>query len=259
MLDVNDINITRFLNLANKAALESGAALVKNKFAWSFSIDEPKRDKKLLADTESEKILLHQLLNNSGYPVLTEESGWHGENTRPKQRIEPNVFWIIDPLDGTVNYSMNIPLCCVSIALVCNKKPVLGVVYDFDRDELFSGGYGQGATMNGKKIMVSKLKKKSESIIMTGFPKASDFSDHGLARFGLEVASWQKVRMLGSAALSMAYVAAGRADAYKEENIMPWDIAGGWALIELAGGNVQVTMDDFINPLTISATNGCII
>jgi myo-inositol-1(or 4)-monophosphatase len=259
LLDINDINISKFLNLAEKAALQSGVALVKNKVAWNFSIDKPKRDKKLLADIESERILLEQLLTYSEYPVLTEESGWHGINTELEQRIEPNVFWIIDPLDGTVNYSMNIPLCCVSIALVCNKKPVLGVIYDFYRDELFSGGYGQGATMNGEKIKVSKLKKKSESIIMTGFPKARDFSDHGLARFGLEVASWQKVRMLGSAALSMAYVAAGRADAYKEENIMPWDIAGGWALIEFAGGNVHVRMDDFLNPITISASNGCII
>lgn len=258
-MDINDIDIIKSLNLAKEAALEAGAALIKNKITWNSPIDELQRDKKLRADIESERILLNQLMNNSDYPVLTEETGWHGTVIKSNEKVEPDIFWIIDPLDGTINYSMNIPLCCISMALVFNGKPILGVIYDFERDELFSGGYNQGVFMNGRAIETSKVVKKSDSVIMTGFPKARDFSEHSLVCFGKEVASWQKVRMIGSAALSMAYVAAGRADAYKEENIMPWDIAAGWALIELAGGSVNVSINSFRNPVTVNATNGYII
>lgn len=252
----SDINITQCLNLANQAALEAGSALSKNKIAWNIFVDEPERDRKLRADLESEKILLNHFLNNSDYPLLTEETGWHGLVSKSGEKNEPDIFWIIDPLDGTVNYSMNIPLCCVSVALVCAGKPILGVVYDFERNELFSGGDKLGVTRNGQAVGVSTTLKKSNSILMTGFPKARDFSDAAMFRFGMEAADWQKVRMIGSAALSMAYVASGRADAYQEENIMPWDIAAGWALVEAGGGNVEVQMEGFRAPLFVSAANG---
>jgi myo-inositol-1(or 4)-monophosphatase len=253
---ISDINITKHLGLANQATLEAGAALNKNKLAWNDLVGEHKRDRKLRADLESEKILLGCLLVTDGYPVLTEESGWHGMALDFDGESEPDTFWIIDPLDGTVNYSMNIPLWSVSVALVCAGKPVLGVVYDVERNELFSGGRDLGVTLNGQDIGVSSTLQKSESVLMTGFPKARDFSNAAMSRFGVEVADWQKVRMIGSAALSMAYVAAGRADAYQEENIMPWDIAAGWALVESAGGRVEVQMENFVMPLTVLATNG---
>jgi myo-inositol-1(or 4)-monophosphatase len=253
--DYSKINISQRLNLANQAALEAGAGLRKNKGAWNVLVKEAERDRKLRADLESEKILLRHLLDNSDYPLLTEETGWHGLQAGADANREPEVFWLIDPLDGTVNYATNIPLCCVSVALVCAGKPILGAVYDFERDELFSGGYNIGLTVNGQATGISKAIKKSESILMTGFPKARDFSENAMAQFGVEASGWQKVRMIGSAALSMAYVAAGRADAYQEESIMPWDIAAGWALVEAAGGKVEVQMDDFMTPLTLLATN----
>jgi myo-inositol-1(or 4)-monophosphatase len=254
--DINNINIAKCLALANDGALKAGAALTKNKVVWNLIIHDSERDKKLKADIESEKILLHHFLNNSDFPVLTEETGWHHLGGKSINEIESGIFWIIDPLDGTINYSMNIPLCCVSVALICNRKPVLGAIYDFERAELFSGGLGLGVKMNGQIIKVSEKIKKSESILMTGFPKARDFSERGMTRFGIAAADWRKVRMLGSASLSMAYVAAGRADAYEEESIMSWDVSAGWALIELAGGRVEAQMESFRSPLNVCATNG---
>ena len=256
LLEEFSINVPHCMELANKAALKAGAALSKNKISWNVLVQEPDRDRKLRADSEAEKILVSLILENSDYPLITEETGWHGSTPTLYEKKEPEVFWVIDPLDGTVNYSMSIPICCVSIALVCSGKPILGVVYDFERNELFSGGLNLSAMLNGHSIKVSSTPNKSESVLMTGLPKARDFSDAGMYQFGKEVAGWQKVRMIGSAALSMAYVAAGRADAYQEEKIMPWDIAAGWALVNAGGGKVDVEMDDFRRPLNVFAHNG---
>lgn len=251
-----NIDIDQNLVLATDAALTAGSALVKNRSKWSVLIGQTNRDRKLLADVESEKLLIQFITDNSSYPLLTEEMGWYGLNTENLKDKNPEIFWIIDPLDGTVNYSTNIPLCSVSIALIYKGRPILGVVYDFNREELFSGGYGKGATFNGKKFNVSKTSEKSRAILMTGFPKSRNFSKEAVSNFVVTAAAWQKIRMFGSASLSLAYVANGRADAYQEDDIMFWDIAAGSALVEAAGGNVEFVVDDFTMPLSVLATNG---
>lgn len=194
---------------------------------------EEGRDIKLQADRDAEDIIL-DVLRESGHPVLAEESGESGtlEHDSP--------IWIVDPLDGTMNYKHGIPLCCVSIALSLSGRPVLGVIEDFNRAECFQGVPGTGAWLNGDPMRVSSAADAGRAILVTGFPTKLDIGGPALQQFVDHARRFKKVRMLGSAALMMAYVAAGRADAYAEDDIMYWDVAAGAALVEAAGGWVQL-------------------
>lgn len=192
------------------------------------------RDVKLQADCESEKIILDCISSASPYPLLAEESGEHD------LAAGDTPFWIIDPLDGSLNYSRGIPFFCVSIALWQGQQPLLGVVYHINSDELFSGIVGQGAWCNDRIISVSTTASPKEAMLATGFPVNRDFHSESLQRFLRDVQQFKKVRLLGSAALSLAYVAAGRVDAYYEDDIMLWDVAAGIALIKAAGGWIDV-------------------
>ena len=219
-------NKLSLLKVAIIAAKAAGSFLRKNKSIKIISnLDN---DTKLDVDTKSEKIILNKLLKY--YPVLGEESGMTGIFTKQTP------YWIIDPLDGTVNYSRNIPINCISIALWHKEKPILGVVYDFTKNELFSGIVGYGAKLNGKRIEVSKIKQISKSIIFTGFPIEFSISNKNIINFIKIVRHYKKVRLIGSAALSLAYVASGRGETYKEKNIKIWDVAAGLALVKAAGG-----------------------
>jgi len=193
------------------------------------------RDVKLVADQMSEELILGELRGATGIPALAEETGHRGP-----EHVN-GLLWVVDPLDGTVNYSRSIPQCCVSIALLQHDVPTVGVIYDFTRDEMFSGIVGAGAWLNAKVINVSQINQRRYAILATGLPSRRDFSPQALSRFGQSLAGWQKVRMFGSAALSLAYVASGRVDAYWEESIMPWDIAAGHAIVEAAGGAIRTS------------------
>lgn len=184
------------------------------------------KDIKLQADLDSEKIICEILSNAFSYPILSEES--YKINEEQKRGIH----WVIDPLDGSLNFSQDIPLCCISIGLYKNNKPILGVIYDFNRDEMFSGVVGIGAWLNGEKIIVpKKIKEKNQAVLATGFSSYMNYDREELSKFISYIQEFKKVRLLGSAALSLAYVACGRIDAYYEKDIAIWDIAAGLALI----------------------------
>ncbi len=184
------------------------------------------KDIKLQADLESEKIICEILTNAFPYPILSEES-YKISNEEKK-----GIYWVVDPLDGSLNFSQDIPLCCISIALYENNKPILGVIYDFHRDEIFSGIVGVGAWLNDNEIIVSSVKKdKSQAILATGFSSYMNYDKSELDKFILYVQNFKKVRLFGSAALSLAYLACGRIDAYYEKDIAFWDIAAGVSLI----------------------------
>jgi myo-inositol-1(or 4)-monophosphatase len=117
---------------------------------------------------------------------------------------------------------------------------VLGAVFDFHRDEMFSGVVGEGAWCNEEQIFVSDTRIASRAVLTTGFPSFRDFDDDSLLGFVRHVQRFKKVRLLGSAALSLAYVACGRADAYAEDDIMLWDVAAGLALVSAAGGAIEL-------------------
>jgi len=141
-------------------------------------------------------------------------------------------------LDGSINYYHDIPLCCVSVSLWQDQNPILGVIYDFNRDDLYEGIVHDGARLNGNPIKVRNLRKAEESIICTGFPSAMEYTTSAIENFVRQIIRFRKVRLLGSAALSLAYVAAGKVDAYYEKNIKIWDVAAGLALVQAAGGDV---------------------
>ena len=185
------------------------------------------KDIKLAVDKESEGIIVDILRAGADHPVLAEEGGG---------MLEDGLQWVVDPLDGSLNYFRGMPNAVVSIGLLENGKPVLGVIYDFFRDDLYVGVVGDGAMCNGEPINVSTVSEPGQGVLTMGFPSATDYSDEPLMHFVREVQQFKKVRLLGSAALSLAYVASGKADAYMERDIHLWDVAAGMAIVEAAGG-----------------------
>jgi len=147
--------------------------------------------------------------------------------------------WIIDPLDGTTNYAHGYPVFCVSVALEVEGRIALGVVYNPMLDELFSARRGGGAFLNGKPLSVSRTGTLTESLLATGFPyDIRDSRDNNMDHFANMALRARAIRRAGSAALDLAYVAAGRFDGFWELKLAPWDTAAGWLLVEEAGGRV---------------------
>jgi len=227
------IEFIKELNIAKKAALKAGNFLRKNKIDINKTISSTNRDIKLQADIESERIIKEILKKDSTVGILAEESGLSSEESSKN-------LWVIDPLDGTANYSRDIPLCCVSIAMLSNTKPVLGVIYDFNNDELYEGSLNTSARLNGKKISVSKTKKTEEGVLVTGLPNDTDYSNKAMMEMIKNFQNWRKVRMIGSAALASAYIASGKADLYMENKSYLWDIAAGAAIVNAAGGEALI-------------------
>jgi len=227
-----DTDFSKELSIAKKAALAAGNFLKNNKKNLSKKLSSTNRDIKLQADIEAEQIIKEVIKVNSNFAILAEESGMSEETY--------NSLWVVDPLDGTANYSRNIPLCCVSIALLSDAKPVLGVIYDFNNDELYEGSISTGACLNGEAISVSKTKKSQEGVLVTGLPNDTDYSDEAMTEMIKNFQNWRKVRMIGSAAIASAYIASGKADLYIENKSYLWDIAAGAAIVNAAGGEALI-------------------
>ena len=222
-------DILNNLEIAKKAAHEAGNILLNLKAELNKENTSSGKDIKLKADIEVEKLIKEYLLSKSDIPILGEETGTSVSNLG-------KTFWVVDPLDGTANYSRNIPICCVSIALISNLEPVIGVIYDFNNDDIYEGSIESKAKLNNTNIYVNNNSKKSESILLTGLPLLTDYSDTALLDMVKDFQSWKKVRMIGSAAMAAAYVASAKADMYKEQGSFLWDIAAGAAIVNAAGG-----------------------
>lgn len=236
------------LALAEATAAEAGAALLANRTGWSVIEAEQGREVKIDADKRAEKLILDALSTASDFPIISEEAGW----ARAMQRGDRFV-WAVDPLDGSVNYLRGYPHCAVSIALLDAGAPVLGVVDCFALGERFTGLVGEGAWLNGAPISVSDIADPAFGILQTGVPaRASDVS---FAVFEARLRTWRKVRMIGSAATALAYVAAGRAEAYRESGSMIWDVAAGCALVKAAGGEYRIGAGALDQPLEVAASN----
>jgi myo-inositol-1(or 4)-monophosphatase len=197
-------------------------------------LSEVGHDVKLRADQLAEERILEILREGFALPVLTEESGEHGALD------ETSRMWVVDPLDGTFNYSRGMPSCCTSLGLWEGGEPVLGAVYDFFRDELFTGIVGVGAWMNGEPIRASGVREPGKASLATGFPHHGDFGDATLREFIGQVQRFKKIRMLGSAALMGTYVGCGWVDAYVEDDVWLWDVAGAVAIARAAGASAIV-------------------
>jgi len=218
--------------------------------------------------------MLRQAFPDHGF--LAEERGGEGIGEQPVQAalehphpglaweadpLRPTCRWIIDPLDGTVNFAHGFPMFCVSIALETDGRLEYGVIYDPLRDELFEARRGAGASLNGQPIRVSRTAHLSRALIATGFPyDIRERVPETLARLGRMLANTQGVRRAGSAALDLCYLACGRFDGFYEENLKPWDTAAGLLIVTEAGGKIT-TFDggayDICAP-TIAASNALI-
>jgi myo-inositol-1(or 4)-monophosphatase len=222
------------LDLAIRAAREAGA-LLREHFETDLNVDAAlDHDIKLELDVRSQELITARLLGERPDHAIYGEEGLAGDQSSPCQ-------WIVDPIDGTVNYFYGIPHFCVSIALREHGKMTTGVIYDPMLDELFAVEAGGVPTRNGKPIRTSDRGELKESIVTIGFSKSKEAMDSGMARYRQIAYQVRKTRMLGSAALALAYIACGRLDAYIEEQISLWDIAAGHLLVEAAGGTVRLT------------------
>ena len=225
-----DVLLQGSLDLAVTVARKAASLLNEYKTKEITVNSSYGKDIKLEADVESEKMIADELWK-TGFNILSEESGM-------MQSTEGQEYcWIIDPLDGSLNYQRGIDLYCISIGLWKNNLPVAGVIYDFFHDRMYTGIVGVGAYCNGEPIYVSEIAEKSGGIIVTGFPVYSAFDDESLKPFIKKVQEYKKVRLLGSAATSLVHVAKGSAEVYTENNIAIWDVAAGLAIVKAAGGD----------------------
>lgn len=248
--------MTKFLDVARKAAYGGGEILKKHWGKLSHVRHKNiEGDLVTEADNESEDRII--AIIQKEYPqhqVLSEESGIH-------QAKDQDYLWVIDPLDGTTNYTHQFPLVAVSIALYHKGHPLIGVVYNPISEEFFEAEKDQGAKLNGQPIHVSSVGKLQDSLLATGFAyNRRETEDNNYAEFCHLTNSCQGVRRAGSAALDLAYVACGRLDGHWEIGLKPWDVAAGALLITEAGGRVTSLNNeplDIYNGV-ILGTNGLI-
>ncbi|HLX11358.1 MAG TPA: inositol monophosphatase family protein [Bacteroidota bacterium] len=206
-------------------------------------------------DKESERIIIEMIRKNfPDHAILAEEGGLGS--------AVPSAYkWIIDPLDGTTNYTHGFPVFCVSIGIEHNGVMEHGVIYDPNFDELFTATRGKGAFVNGKPMRVSKVNTLSKSLLVTGFPyNIAENPDHAIEHFGNFLKKAQAVRRMGSAAIDLAYVACGRYEGFWEVALHPWDVAAGKLLVEEAGGKLtDFRGNDYsVYEKQLLATNGLV-
>jgi len=242
--------------LAQITARNAGKCLLDAYSSNSVVLSDSGKDIKTEADKAAEAIVLNAL-KSTDYAILSEESGLSNTDKEFSNICDSSLpIWIIDPLDGTFNFTRGFPMCCVSIALWQGLNPVLGVIYDFVSGKIYSGVVDKGASCNDKAIEVSRAASYNQAILATGFPSSRDYSDIALETSIRSIQRFKKIRMIGSAALSLAHVSSGILDAYMEEDIWLWDVAAGLALVKSAGGAYKISdvKDSF--QIDVIATNG---
>lgn len=240
--------------IAIEAALLAGEIL-RQGFGSHFNISSKEGKHNLVTDYDhkSEKAIIEFLSENvENSHFLAEESGASGEKNK-------GTFWIIDPLDGTVNFAHEIPIFSVSIAAQQNDRTIAGIVYQPMTHELFVAELGKGAFLNGRKIKVSNVFNIENAMLATGFPyDLAENPFHCIDHFVDILKLGIPVRRMGSAAIDLAYTAAGRFEGYFEVELGPWDVAAGKLLVEEAGGKVTQwdgTPFDIHSRETIFASN----
>ncbi len=224
--------IDSYIKFASKIALGAGGIL-KDGFNRPKKISYKGRiDPVTEFDLKSEKYIIDNIKRKfPAHDILSEE----GSN----KKSQANFRWVIDPLDGTVNFSHGFPVYSVSIALEYKNNSIAAVVYDPERNELFSAGLNLGAYINNKKIKVSQEKKLNRALLATGFSyDVKTARKNNLGHFAKMVKSAQAVRRAGSAALDLSWLACGRIDGFWEFYLHPWDTAAAYLIVNEAGGKV---------------------
>jgi myo-inositol-1(or 4)-monophosphatase len=226
--------MSQYLETAVAAARAAGQ-LLHDHFGRTRRVNEfAAHDIKLALDVEAQDLITRLILERDPSHAIYGEEGLAGHQASEFQ-------WIVDPLDGTVNYFYGIPHFCVSIALRRQGEMLAGVIYDPMREELFTTERGEAALLNGAAIHVSARTELSEAILSVGLAKVAETIDTNLPVLEQLIHRVRKCRMMGSAALDLAYVACGRLDAYIEAGISLWDVAAGILLVTNAGGQVELS------------------
>jgi myo-inositol-1(or 4)-monophosphatase len=237
-------------------ATEAAGVVIKEYFDKQFTISNKEGINNLVTevDHKSEEVIIAVI--KDAFPshyILSEEAGEMAQDSEYK--------WIIDPIDGTVNYANGIPICCVSIGLEKNGRMIMGAVFNPFMNEFFGAERGLGATLNNKPIHVSNKTEVIKSCLVTGFPYTYlDMPNGPLQVFEKFIRKGVPVRRLGSAAIDLCWVAAGRFDGFYEHKLSAWDSAAGFIIVEEAGGKVTDLSGAYYNPYQpgIIATNGLI-
>jgi myo-inositol-1(or 4)-monophosphatase len=242
-----------FLHRTAIAAAYKGARVLQSKFGNIHDIREKDaREIVTEADTESEKAIVAVIRDRfPNHEILGEECGLQSGASQYR--------WIIDPLDGTVNFAHQVPIFCISIAVARQQETIAGIVLNPLNGELFTALRGQGVRLNGKAIQVSAIQAVDDSLLVTGFPyDIREVFEPVIARYARCLKAARGMRRLGSAALDLCYVACGRFEGFWEQNLKPWDTAAGALIVAEAGGLVTTFSNQpfAVELKEILATNG---
>jgi len=245
-----NMTVNIYQTTAEEAARAAGGLLRAN-FGRPLHVDENlSHDIKLELDKRSQSLIESVIFSRFPGHAIYGEEGVGGDASSEFQ-------WIIDPIDGTVNFFYSVPHFAVSIALRHAGKMIVGVIYDPMRDEMWSVADGELPLLNGQPIRVSQRTSLGECVVSVGLAKTSSTINSGLPQFERMARSAKKCRLMGSASLDIAYVACGRLDAYIENAISIWDVAAGLPMVEAAGGRVTLTPHkDQSEKYAIVATSG---
>ena len=241
-------NLTNYLDIALDVVKTGSSEFNQNILKYKKLEKNLGKEVKLIADRELNFKMLQKLKKLSSFNILSEEN----DNNVVNQN---DYNWILDPLDGSFNYLRGIPIYCISLGLWKGLEPVLGVIYDLTQNDIYYGIIGGNAYKNKKIISVSRVNLSSDAVLCTGFPVNYSYSKDNVNNFVINVQNYKKIRLFGSAAMSLSFVACGRVDAYIEDDIMIWDVAAGIAIVKAAGGQVDFTNGRLNNSLIVRATN----
>jgi len=244
--------MSTYLSTAITAARAAGE-LIRSHFGKPLDVNAMySHDIKLELDVQSQELITNILLKAYPDHAIYGEEGIAGNQESPWQ-------WIVDPIDGTVNLFYGIPHFCVSIAMRHAGEIQIGVIYDPMRDELWEVELGGTPKLNGTPIHASKREQLADCIVSVGMSKSPSLLVSATALLEKYVRRARKCRLMGSAALDLAYVACGRLDAYIEQSVSLWDVAAGKLLLEAAGGKYESNpREDDPNKISVRASNGVV-
>jgi myo-inositol-1(or 4)-monophosphatase len=253
------VNLNKALKASVEAAKTAGALMRKNLRAEKKANEVTSHDIKLELDVRCQKLIEKQL--HSAFPEIS-FLGEEGDSGAADSEYR----WVVDPIDGTVNFAYGIPHACVSIALqhrrqkarTVTHETLVGVIYDPFQDELWTAIRGQAAKLNGRKIHVSNRRKLGDCVVTVGFAKDLESFEKSLPNFIFLARRVRKIRIMGAAALGLTYVATGRLDAYLERGVSIWDVAAGGLIIECAGGKFWTEPAGDGKKLRMIASNGVV-
>ena len=250
-----EIDPARLLEIVTLAVRTAGDHANRNRHRRTDTIMAAEHDVKLQLDLECQEIIWSLIRNQfPHHAILAEESADKGQ---PADDPHHSPYtWIIDPIDGTVNFSHGLPWWCCSVAVNFQGQTVAAAVYAPATSELFTAARGGVACCNGTPITVSGVKSLRESMVLTGLDQKFTSQDQRLSRFLAISDAVQKARVIGAAALDLCRVAAGQADGYFEAGIYTWDVAAAGLIVELAGGCVETLAKPSPHRLLYMATNG---